>query len=50
MPNGEEAVFYRPVGCKHCSGTEYRGRLALVELMRVTEEIEHMTVEHRSSE
>ncbi len=43
-------VLYRPVGCNHCSGTGYRGRLALFELMTVTEEIELMAVERRSSD
>jgi type IV pilus assembly protein PilB len=50
VPAGEEAVFYKPVGCNHCAGTGYRGRVALVELMNVTEEIERMTVERRSSD
>jgi type IV pilus assembly protein PilB len=43
-------VLYRPVGCNQCSGTGYRGRLALFELMMVTEEIELMAVERRSSD
>ncbi len=43
-------VLYRPTGCNHCSGTGYRGRLALFELMTVTEEIELMAVERRSSD
>ncbi len=48
LPAGH--VLYRPVGCNHCSGTGYRGRLALFELMTVTEEIELMAVERRSSD
>lgn len=36
--------FYRPVGCTACSGTGYRGRLALHEVMKVTEEIERHAV------
>jgi type IV pilus assembly protein PilB len=48
--SAENVVFYRPVGCNHCSGTGYRGRIALVELMLVTEEVELMTVERRSSD
>jgi type IV pilus assembly protein PilB len=43
-------VLYRPVGCNQCSGTGYRGRFALFELMTVTEEIELMAVERRSSD
>ncbi|NHT16258.1 ATPase, T2SS/T4P/T4SS family [Cellulomonas sp. IC4_254] len=34
----------RPVGCVACSGTGYRGRLALHEVMSVTDEIEQQAV------
>jgi type IV pilus assembly protein PilB len=39
-------MLYRPVGCPSCSGTGYKGRLALHEVMVVTEEIERLAVEH----
>jgi len=39
----------RPVGCVTCSKTGYRGRLALHEVMRVTEDIERHAVAHSSS-
>jgi len=39
----------RPVGCVACSRTGYRGRLALHEVMRVTESIERLAVAHASS-
>jgi type IV pilus assembly protein PilB len=42
-------TLYRPVGCAACSKTGYKGRLALHEVMAVTEEIERLTVEHASS-
>lgn len=42
--------LYRPVGCTACGGTGYRGRMALHEVMTVSEEIERLTVEHASSE
>ena len=38
------------MGCNQCSGTGYRGRVALVELMLVSEEIELLTVERSSSD
>ena len=41
--------LYRGVGCNECSGTGYRGRVALVELMPMTEEIETLTAEHGTS-
>jgi type IV pilus assembly protein PilB len=41
--------LWKPVGCRSCSGTGYRGRLALHEVMPVTEEIERMAVERASA-
>jgi type IV pilus assembly protein PilB len=38
-----------PVGCSHCSQTGYRGRLALHEVMVVSEEIERLAVTRASS-
>ncbi|MFD2839655.1 GspE/PulE family protein [Populibacterium corticicola] len=42
-------VLYRPAGCTACSKTGYRGRLALHEVMQVTEEIERLAVAHASA-
>jgi type IV pilus assembly protein PilB len=41
--------IYRPVGCARCSNTGYRGRVAIHEVMAVSEEIERLTVERASS-
>ncbi len=41
---------YRSVGCSACSQTGYRGRLALAELMPMTEEVERMIIEGSSVE
>ncbi len=41
--------FYHAVGCSACSGTGYRGRLALHEVMSVTEDIERLAVARASS-
>ena len=38
------------VGCSSCSNTGYRGRLAVHEVMTVTEEIERLTVARASSD
>jgi type IV pilus assembly protein PilB len=51
----DETVEARPsipraVGCSACSNTGYRGRLALHEVMIVSEEIERMAVARASSE
>jgi type IV pilus assembly protein PilB len=42
-------TWYRVVGCSACAKTGYRGRLALHEVMSVTEEIERLTVERASA-
>jgi type IV pilus assembly protein PilB len=41
-----EPRFFGPTGCSNCSGTGYRGRIALHEVMVVTEEIEQLVVAH----
>ncbi|MFC4242442.1 GspE/PulE family protein [Gryllotalpicola reticulitermitis] len=43
------AQLFAPVGCQACSHTGYRGRMALHEIMPVTEEIERLTVSRASS-
>jgi type IV pilus assembly protein PilB len=42
-------VIYQPAGCPNCSNTGYRGRIAVHEVMMVTEEIERLTVARSSS-
>jgi len=42
--------LYRPSGCSACAKTGFRGRLGIYEVMRISEEIERMTVERASSE
>jgi type IV pilus assembly protein PilB len=43
-------VLHRPVGCSACSQTGYRGRLALHEVMSMTEDISRLTVERASTD
>jgi type IV pilus assembly protein PilB len=45
----EMPVVYAPVGCPTCSNTGYRGRIAVHEVMAVTEEIERLAVTRASS-
>ncbi|MGV8977536.1 MAG: GspE/PulE family protein [Cellulomonas sp.] len=49
MPGEEIPILHRGVGCATCSKTGYRGRIALHEVMRVTEEIERLAVSHASA-
>ncbi len=44
VPGEPKPILHRPAGCSTCSRTGYRGRLALHEVMRVTEAIERHAV------
>jgi type IV pilus assembly protein PilB len=43
------AKFFKPVGCNRCSRTGYRGRLAIHEVMPISEAIERMILDKASS-
>lgn len=38
-------TFYHPVGCEVCSGSGYKGRIAIFELMSMTPEIARLTID-----
>ncbi len=42
--------LHRAAGCVNCSKTGYRGRVAINEVMLVSEEIQRMAVERRPSD
>jgi type IV pilus assembly protein PilB len=42
-------ALYRPVGCRNCANTGYRGRIALHEVMPISPEIEALTIRRASS-
>jgi type IV pilus assembly protein PilB len=46
---GNPASLWKPAGCRSCSGTGYRGRLAVHEVMLVSDEIEALTVKRTSA-
>ena len=48
--DAELPKLHRAVGCTACSNTGYKSRLALHEVMVVTEQIEKLVVDHASSE
>ena len=50
-PGGDgEVDVYEPVGCSHCSGTGYKGRVGLFEVMTLTEELRSLAVERASAD
>jgi type IV pilus assembly protein PilB len=46
---GVPETLWKPVGCRSCSDTGFRGRIALHEVMPVSEEIERLTIKRASS-
>jgi len=46
---GTPSRLWKPVGCRSCAGTGYRGRIALHEVMPVSEEIEKLTIKRASA-
>ncbi|ABL80644.1 MULTISPECIES: ATPase, T2SS/T4P/T4SS family [unclassified Nocardioides] len=46
----EVPVLYRHVGCSSCSQTGYRGRMALHEVMTVSEEVSRLAVARASTD
>ena len=45
-----EITLFRAVGCPRCNGTGYKGRMAIYEIMLVTEAIERLIVERKSAD
>ncbi|CAN5640247.1 N/A [soil metagenome] len=48
--DGDLPKLFRAAGCSACGNTGYKGRMALHEVMTVTEDIEKLVVESASSE
>lgn len=44
IPGEEPPTLHRAAGCSACAKTGYKGRLALHEVMQVSEEVERLTV------
>jgi type IV pilus assembly protein PilB len=50
LGDGEWPTLHRAIGCPACSRTGYRGRFAIHEVLLITEDIERLVIERRSSE
>ncbi|NOT12023.1 MAG: type II secretion system ATPase GspE [Methylococcaceae bacterium] len=48
VPEGD-IVFYKPVGCASCSGMGYRGRLAIIEFLPMTDPIRKLIMAHEEA-
>jgi general secretion pathway protein E len=42
----DQITLYRPVGCEHCTGTGYSGRMAILEVLVMTDEIRRLVLKH----
>lgn len=49
QPGMDLPILFKPAGCSSCSNTGYRGRIALHEIMLVSEDIERLAVDRASS-
>lgn len=49
IPDFENIKFYRGKGCDHCKHTGYRGRTAIIEMVRINDEIRSMIINHSSN-
>jgi type IV pilus assembly protein PilB len=47
--NMKDVVIYKGVGCSNCNGTGYKGRIALYEVMRFTDDLKEMVLQGASS-
>ena len=45
-----EITLYRSVGCPRCNNTGYKGRMGIYEIMLISEAIERLIVERKSSD
>ena len=43
--NGKAPKLYRPTGCSHCNGTGFAGRIAIIELLMVTDTIRQLALQ-----
>jgi type IV pilus assembly protein PilB len=45
----KDAVVQKGAGCTNCNGSGYKGRIALYEVMRFTDELKEMVLQGASS-
>jgi type IV pilus assembly protein PilB len=46
----DDVTLYRAVGCPRCNNTGYKGRMAIYEIMLVTEAVERLIIERKSAD
>lgn len=48
--DGAPLTLYRPVGCDKCTGTGYRGRTGIAEILVLTEDIRRLTLKRADAQ
>jgi general secretion pathway protein E len=48
QPEGS-VTLYRPIGCEHCNGTGYRGRLVIAEVLLMTDPLRKLVLSHATA-
>jgi general secretion pathway protein E len=48
VPQGE-VTLYRPVGCPECAGTGYWGRICILEMMTMTDQLRSLIMRHATA-
>ena len=48
VPEGE-IVLYKPVGCASCGGMGYRGRMAIIEFLQMTDPLRKLIMNHEEA-
>src|SRR5215469_12967040 len=46
LMNGRDATLYDAVGCEECNGTGYRGQMAVIEVLALSDEIRRLVLQH----
>lgn len=46
LTEDKDVSLYRAVGCEHCKGTGYSGRVALMEILQMTDGIRQLVLKH----
>jgi general secretion pathway protein E len=49
QPVTDAVNLYRPIGCEHCNGTGYRGRLVISEVLLMTDPIRKLVLSHATA-
>jgi general secretion pathway protein E len=49
VADGAEVTLFEPVGCEHCAGTGFIGRVAIMEVMPMSDGVRSLVMRHATS-